>query len=152
MARKPAQHLTVAGGHAPTEETRELVADWSDIGASRQLIAQELGVDIRALDHHYRAELAGGEARGVARVAAALYEKALAGDTAAQVYFLKARGKRAGWVDRDDERPSAIVQLDLVKTITAAVTALRGGAAGDALPAVGRVIEQRSAEDGSELL
>ena len=147
MARRRANHLSVAGGHTPTDETRELVADWSDTGASRALIASELGIDIRALEHHYRAELAGGEARGVARVAAALYEKALAGDVAAATFFLKARGKRAGWVDREDEKPSTVVQLDIVQAITATISALRNGAAGEA-----RTIEQRPAEDGRELL
>lgn len=152
MARRRANHLSVAGGRTPTDETRELVADWSDTGASRALIARELGIDLRALEHHYRAELAGGEARGVARVAAALYEKALAGDVAAATFFLKARGKRAGWVDREDEKPSTIVQLDIVQAITTAISALRSGTAGEALPTAARTIEQRPAEDGSELL
>lgn len=126
MTTSTERHLTLVAGHEPTEETRDLVRTWTDIGATKELIARELRIHMRALDHHYPDELAGGDARGVARVAAALYAKACAGDVAAQTFYLKTRGRRAGWIDREEDQRDHVSQLDVVDAVLKTVALLKG--------------------------
>lgn len=123
-----ASHRRSSAPHVPDDVSRRFVANWAEIGASKELIAAELGVNVDTLRKHYVFELQGGEARGVANVAAALYENARRGDVAAQIFYLKAKGPRVGWVDKQTEdKPSTVVQLDIVQAITSTIAALRQG-------------------------
>lgn len=157
QARNPS-----GGSHLPTEEMRLLARLWTEIGASQALIARELGIDPDTLVKHYADELSGGEERGVANMAAALYEKGLRGDTAAMIFYLKAKGRRAGWIDKEDDKPGAngATQLDVVAAVLQTVQALKSAASGQAvpLPAPARVIEHKPRvavqpiDDGRDLL
>ena len=151
-----AAHRRSTQPHVPDDVTRRFVANWAEIGASPILIAAELGIDDDTLRKHYAFELKGGEARGVANVAAALYERAMRGDVAAQIFYLKVKGPRVGWSDRQSEdKPSTVVQLDIVQAITSTIAALKQGT----MPAP-HTIEQAqptpsasvAAQDGSDLL
>ena len=128
LAALVAAHRRTNKPHVPDDISRRFVANWAEIGASPVLIAAELGIDDDTLRKHYAYELKGGEARGVANVAAALYERAMRGDVAAQIFYLKVKGPRVGWSDRQTEdKPSTVVQLDIVQAITSTIAALRQG-------------------------
>lgn len=69
-------------------------------GLTREQIAAALGISYSTLNRRSKdledleAAIKRGEAKGIAKVADALFNKAIKGNTAAQIFFLKAR---AGW-------------------------------------------------------
>lgn len=84
-------------------------------GLTREQIADALGISYSTLNRRSKdledleAAIKRGEAKGIAKVANALFDKAVKGNTAAQIFFLKAR---AGWKETnrneivmDDEQP-----------------------------------------------
>lgn len=84
-------------------------------GLTREQIAAALGISYSTLNRRSKdledleAAIKRGEAKGIAKVADALFNKAIKGNTAAQIFFLKAR---AGWKETnrneivmDDEQP-----------------------------------------------
>jgi len=85
MSRKP---------HEPTDDTRQTVRMFSSIGTDQEIIARVLGIDAKTLRKWYRDELDIAGAEATAAVGGALYEKALGGDTAAMIFWMKTR---AGW-------------------------------------------------------
>ncbi len=146
--------------HVPTKVSKLKVRTWAEIGTARQIIANELGISVPTLTLHYGIELAEAEERGVARVAESLYAKALKGDVTAMTFFLKTRGRKLGWAEDkgDGGQTTNILQLNLVKSISAAVSQMRqsGGEAAMALiehDAVEVVtVEEASAEDEYDLV
>lgn len=89
--------------HKPTPELRTKVSNWAEVGTSHDVIALELGIHKETLYKYYRQELDDAPQRGVAKVANALYEKAIKGDTVSMIFYLKTRGK---WREKhDDEKP-----------------------------------------------
>lgn len=81
-------------------------------GLTREQIAAALGISYSTLNRRSKdleSAIKRGESRGIAKVANALFDKAVKGNTAAQIFFLKAR---AGWKETnrneivmDDEQP-----------------------------------------------
>lgn len=138
----PSQRPTA---HTPTKVSRLKVRAWAEVGTSRAVIAHELGISTTTLTNHYGVELAQADERGVAQVASALYAKALGGDVTAMIHFLKKRGKKHGWGDDPGEggQTTNILQLNLVKSITQAVSQMRqqGGEAAQMLIEGGEVLE-----------
>jgi len=87
----------------PTDEQRLLVKKLAAAGATHEAIA--LMVNIRSpktLRKHFREELDRGTAEANAKVAGALFNKAMAGDVNAQKFWLI---NRAGWGRSSFERP-----------------------------------------------
>lgn len=68
-------------------------------GLSPDDIAQQIGIDKRTLYKHFRAELDHGKATIVSRVGAQVVKKALAGDNAMMVFYLRNHGGDA-WKDK----------------------------------------------------
>jgi hypothetical protein len=62
-------------------------------GVTQDHIAREIGVCQKTLQTHYRDEIDRGTARANAKVAGVLFEKALAGDTACMIFWLKTRAR-----------------------------------------------------------
>ncbi|MDP9008870.1 MAG: hypothetical protein M3N91_09245 [Pseudomonadota bacterium] len=58
------------------------------------LIAKHIGVDAKTLRRHFRKELSEGRQDANALVARSLFGQAIAGNTTAQIFWLKTRG---GW-------------------------------------------------------
>src|SRR5262249_30649797 len=58
--------------------------------------------DAKTLRKHFREELDRGMAEANSNVTGALYEKAVSGDTIAQMFWVKAR---LGWREKDPEKP-----------------------------------------------
>ena len=74
-------------------------------GLSLEQIAVSLGFNVRTLLRHKKQEselseaIKRGREKGIATVANKLFESAMAGNTAAMIFFLKARG---GWSEKID--------------------------------------------------
>ncbi len=80
--------------HEPTHEGRELVKLHATVGTTQEGIARILGIDPKTLRLHYRDELDTSRDQANAVIGGALFNKAKAGDTAAQIFWMKTR---AGW-------------------------------------------------------
>ena len=101
--------------HTPTPATRELVARSSGLGLPHESIAHLLdgGIDDKTLRKHYRQELDNGKARAHAQVAATLFERAVAGDTALLIFYAKTQLR---W-----SPPATELQLNAAISISAAL-------------------------------
>jgi hypothetical protein len=83
--------------HQPTDRTRKQVEDLAGFGLTQPQVCRVLGVSLPTLLKYYRAELDAGAAKATAAVAETLFQKAVSGDTACMIFWLKAR---AGWSER----------------------------------------------------
>lgn len=77
--------------HEPTKVTREVVKLHSMVGTPQEVIADILNIDAKTLRKWYRKELDVSVAQANAQVGGALYNKAIKGDTAAAIFWLKTR-------------------------------------------------------------
>lgn len=99
----------------PLDEVERLAAR----GLDKRQICHALGISPDTLwrreadDKRVTEALERGRARGLADVASALFERALSGDTRAQIYYLRSRG---GWTEpapRSSDAPSRDDDLEL---------------------------------------
>jgi len=83
----------------PTADERQQVELLAGYGLPLEQIAAVIrgGIDVKTLTKHFRAELLRGWALANSKVAQRLFEKALSGDTAALIFWCKAR---MGWSER----------------------------------------------------
>lgn len=88
------EHTGGIPAHEPTQVQRELVKLHATIGTRQDVIADIIGIDDKTLRKHYREELDQSAAQANAVIGGALFNKAKAGDTAAQIFWMKTR---AGW-------------------------------------------------------
>jgi hypothetical protein len=105
--------------HVPTDKTREQVLSASGLGLPQLQIAALLGISDVTLRKHYEKELAVGKATASAQIAKSLYNKAVAGDTTAAIWWTKAQ---MGWgetnttkVGNIDGTPLEGIQVTFVK-------------------------------------
>lgn len=84
--------------HVPTRAGRRLIKRMVSAGLSQEMIAQVLEININTLVKHYRKELDTGLSESIALAERSLFRRGLKGDTAALIFWLKAR---AHWRDRD---------------------------------------------------
>lgn len=71
----------------------------SGFGVPQAQIAVLLGCDPKTLRKHFGHELSVGDAKATAKIAQTLYNKAVGGDTASLIFWLKAR---AGWREKHE--------------------------------------------------
>jgi len=83
--------------HEPTDEQRQLVELHSTIGTRQDNIARIIGIDLKTLHKHYRDELDLGMDKANQQVGGALFSKALDGDTASMIFWMKTRAR---WSER----------------------------------------------------
>ncbi len=83
----------------PSPEQRNQVEVLAGFGVPQHQIAVLLGCDPKTLRKHFDGELSLGDAKATAKIAQTLYNKAVAGDTASLIFWLKAR---AGWREKHD--------------------------------------------------
>lgn len=89
----------------PNDDDRWKVRCWARVGTPQAVIARELGMSEDTLRKLYADELAEAMERGIGEVAATLFQKAIMGDNAAMIFFLKTRAR---WVESgigDAENP-----------------------------------------------
>ena len=75
----------------PTPEQRNQVKVLAGSGVPQHQIAVLLVCDPKTLRKHFDAELSLGDAKATAKIAQTLYNKAVSGDTACLIFWLKAR-------------------------------------------------------------
>jgi len=86
-----------------TDEIREQVRSLAARGVRQEDIGLMIGCrDAKTVRKHFAEELGRGMAEANSNVAGALYEKAMGGDTIAQIFWMKTR---AGWREKDSEKP-----------------------------------------------
>lgn len=80
--------------HEPTDKDRATVESMCAYGIPQEDIAAVIGIDDKTLRKYYREELDTATAKANAKVAQALYKKAIdKDDTSAQIFWLKTRAK-----------------------------------------------------------
>lgn len=84
--------------HKPTAEDRKQVEMLSGLGIPQDQICLLIqgGIDPKTLRKHYSDELVAGVAKANSQVSKSLFQKAVAGDTSAQIWWTKTR---MGWKD-----------------------------------------------------
>ena len=96
MSDEPAR----TGGRPPREftaEERNQAEVLSGIGLPHRQIAVLIGCDEKTLRKHLGEELTRGDAKATAKIAQCLFSKAMSGDTASMIFWMKVR---AGWSER----------------------------------------------------
>jgi hypothetical protein len=79
--------------HQPTDAQRQTVQLHATVGTRHDVIADIIGIDPKTLRKHYREELDQAMAKANATIGGALFNKAKAGDTAAQIFWMKTRAE-----------------------------------------------------------
>ncbi len=80
--------------HYPTPESRKLVETMTGYGIKMDDIAPIIGIERECLAKHYKDELGLGRTKANAKVIESLYNNAINGNVAAQIWWSKAR---CGW-------------------------------------------------------
>lgn len=86
-------------GHHPTDVQRQTVLMHMALGTSQSDVAKLMHVSLKTLKRHYKEELNFGRSKANAGVAGKLFDKAMKGDTSAQIFWLKTQ---AGWREKQD--------------------------------------------------
>lgn len=86
--------------HVPNEELRTRVKDLSIAGIPVYLIAKVLKIDPDTLVKYYDYELSCAEPEAVERIAKVVAIQAEQGDPRAQALYLKTKGAKYGWVEK----------------------------------------------------
>lgn len=109
--------------HKPTDATRQTVQLHAMVGTRQEVIASILGISPDSLQRHYREELDTSREKANASIGGALYKKAMSGDTASMIFWLKTRARWRETVDISNEdgslkpEPVAAAVLAALKTI-----------------------------------
>ena len=77
--------------HEFNEDTRKSVEMMSAVGIPQESIAGALKIDAKTLRKYYRDELDNAKTKANAKVGGALFNKAINGDTTAQIWWTKTR-------------------------------------------------------------
>jgi hypothetical protein len=84
--------------HVPTDASKAKVEQTAGLGLPQDQIAAVIGISAPTLRKYYEVELAVGKAKASASIADTLYNKAMAGDTTAMIWWSKAQ---MGWGERN---------------------------------------------------
>jgi hypothetical protein len=85
----------------PTDEHRKIVEFMAACGIPEEDIARLIGpkgIDAKTLRKHFRRELDTGQTKATVAVAQKLFQAAMGGHSASQMFWLKTRG---GWREKD---------------------------------------------------
>jgi hypothetical protein len=96
----------------PTDQQRSDVRTWAKI-ASHETIAAMLGITTRTLAKYFPDELAEGKFEAVAAVGGKLLAKALKGDTASMIFYLKTQGKWSTRIEHTGPDGGPIQTVDI---------------------------------------
>lgn len=76
-----------------TKEQRRIVCEMCAHGVPQDVIANVIDIAPKTLRLHFRNELDIGSTLAIVKVAEALFQKAMNGDVACMIFFLKTRGR-----------------------------------------------------------
>ena len=88
--------------YKPKGERRELVLKLAGLGVPQDQIAMLVKCSPKTLRKHFHGELARGSAEANAQVAGFLFQSAKNGNVAAQIFWLKSRGR---WKESPHDAP-----------------------------------------------
>lgn len=110
--------------HKPTPEDRKQVEILSGLGIPQDQICRLIGGGIseKTLRKWYAQELADGVPKANSQVSKSLFQKAVAGDTTAQIWWTKTR---MGWKDTSRVEVAGADGGDLMGSFVKAAEALR---------------------------
>lgn len=102
--------------HKPTPDDRKQVEMLAGLGIPQEQICLLIqgGIDDKTLRKHYAAELVAGVAKANSQVSKSLFQKAVSGDTGAQIWWTKTR---MGWKDTSRVEHTGADGQALFKTI-----------------------------------
>lgn len=82
----------------PTEDESKRVRLLAGLGLTQAQIGHAMEKSVDSLQRHCREDLDKGKADTIAKVAGSLVQRALTGDTASAIFYLKTQ---AGWKEKD---------------------------------------------------
>jgi hypothetical protein len=100
--------------HKPTEEQRRLVKQLSGVGVPQDDICHIIDITKPTLHKHYRRELDLGMAEANAKVAGSLFNQATGGNTAAAIFWSKAR---MGWRETNNVELTGSLAVETIKRV-----------------------------------
>jgi hypothetical protein len=80
-----------------TDARKSQVEVLAGLGLPHEQISLIIGCDAKTLRHYFHHELKSGNAKATAKVAQTLFNKAIGGDVASMIFWMKVR---AGWSER----------------------------------------------------
>jgi len=119
--RKDGKNLGGRPPHKPTDATRQTVRLHAMVGTQHETIARIIGICVNTLKVHYEQELTQSRDIANANVGGALYKKAMSGDTASMIFWLKTRARWKETVDISNEDGSLQrepVQAEVIKALS----------------------------------
>lgn len=103
----------VMPSHEPDKASRDKVESMAALGIPQEDIARVIGICHQTLRKHYRDELDNATTKANTQIGGALFRKALSGDTASLIFWMKTR---AGWketnVTETRQLPDALTPTD----------------------------------------
>lgn len=94
--------------HEPTTTTRTEVERLASLGLPVKMIANFIGIADKTLSKHYETEIGKGKAIAGSKVAQVLFDKCLAGDTTALIFYAKTQ---LGWKETTVQETVSVSSL-----------------------------------------
>ena len=94
--------------HEPTETNRSDVERLAGLGLPLRMIAAFIGIADKTLSKHYEVEILRGKAHAGAKVAQSLFDKCMAGDTTALIFYAKTQ---LGWKETQVQETKTVSDL-----------------------------------------
>jgi len=101
--------------HKPTDKERQDVKNMAAVGITQEDIVKVIGVDLKTLRKHYRAELDESLIKANAQIGGALFAKAKSGDTSAIIWWEKTRAGKSDKtiIGGDPDNPISLILKDI---------------------------------------
>ena len=97
--------------HKPTDATRQAIQLHAMVGTRHDILCEIMDVSLPTLYKYYKKELDTARDMANATIAGSLYKKALSGDTASMIFWMKTRARWRETLDISNEdgslRPEA---------------------------------------------
>lgn len=92
--------MVMCNEHIPTQEMRQRISDLAVAGIPLNLICEVVQLDDDTIRKYYQRELTIAEPEAVERVAKTVVMQAMNGDSKAQALYMKTKGAKFGWVEK----------------------------------------------------